>query len=157
MNGRHTPPTIAPTLVLEPPELLLPLPVSVGVFVGETMGEPETTDGSTGVASGSLPAAFATVALNEPFYTYLIKQMKCLLVECTYGPVYKCPVWDCTVEGNSEGVSACDNKPQNWDEENGAGNSRRSGLRCCGEFPVPIHQLTGQDKHCHKTVTRMPS
>ena len=99
--------------VLEPPELLPPPPegVEVGVFVGETMEGMDTTDGSTGVASGSLPASFARVALNEPSYTWLIRRTKRLLVECTYGPIYERPVWDCTVRRNPEGVPARDDKP----------------------------------------------
>ena len=74
-----------------PPELPLELPLeveegtedvpvpgtvlSVGeiVFGGETVEEVvldmETTGGAVGVASGSLPAAFASVTSNEPVYT----------------------------------------------------------------------------------------
>ena len=40
--------------------------LGAGVLVGEILVGRETTDGSMGVASGSLPAAFATVASNEP-------------------------------------------------------------------------------------------
>ena len=67
-------------LLLEPPELLPPLPEEVGsmekvvevdVVVGETVEEVEmeTTDGTGGATSGSLPAAFASVGLNVPLYT----------------------------------------------------------------------------------------
>ena len=44
VNVRHAPPTIGPTLVLEPPELPLALPVLVGVPVGETVEEMETVE-----------------------------------------------------------------------------------------------------------------
>ena len=57
MNGRHIPPNIELTLDLE----------LTGVFVGGTVGR-ETVDGSMGVPSGSLPAAFATVVSNAPVY-----------------------------------------------------------------------------------------
>lgn len=80
MNDRCAPPAIAATLVLVPPELSPPpgveegisVPVpEVGVFVmpvnglvfgGELEVEPETETigGAVGVASGSLPAAFAS-------------------------------------------------------------------------------------------------
>ena len=92
MNSRHAPPTIV--LVIESPELLPPSPEEVGsieevvevdVVVDETVEEVEvdevdevvveeevemeTTDGAGGAASGSLPAAFASVGSNVPFYT----------------------------------------------------------------------------------------
>jgi len=44
VNVRHAPPTIGPTLVLEPPELPPALPVLVGVFVGETVEEIEVEE-----------------------------------------------------------------------------------------------------------------
>jgi len=91
---RDAPPAIAPTLVLEPPELLPPPPeppleveegtedvpvpagtvlsVSETVFGGEeeeVVLEMETTGGAVGLASGSLPAAFASTTSNEPVYT----------------------------------------------------------------------------------------
>ena len=121
MNGRYTPPAIAPTLVLEPPELLPPPPeepleveegtedvpvpgtvLSVGetVFGGETVEEEEvvlemeTTGGAVGVASGSLPAAFASVTSNEPVCTKFVRDMNDPLVEYTYGPIRICPMWD---------------------------------------------------------------
>jgi len=83
-----TPPAMAPTLVCVPPELFPPpepsleveeggrvVPVpGVGVFVTPVGGlgvedvsvelGMETTDGALGVASGSLPAAFAIVTSN---------------------------------------------------------------------------------------------
>ena len=45
--------------------------VEVDVVVGETVEEVEmeTTDGTGGATSGSLPAAFASVGLNVPLYT----------------------------------------------------------------------------------------
>jgi len=77
VNGRHTPPTIVLRLLLEPPELLPPPlegvesmeGVGVGVFVDDTVEEveEETTDGCGGVASGFLPAIFASVGSNAPF------------------------------------------------------------------------------------------
>ena len=74
----------------------------------------ETTDGTGGAASGSLPAAFASVELNAPFYTKPLKHTKCLLVECTYhGPIYKRPMWGRTVERDRERVPACDGEPLN--------------------------------------------
>ena len=133
MNSRHAPPTIV--LVVEPPELFPPLLEEVGsieevvevdVVVGETVEEVEvdevdeveeevevevemeTTDGAGGAASGSLPAAFASVGSNAPFYTQSVKHTKYLLVECTYhGPIYKRPMWGCTVERDWERVPAC--------------------------------------------------
>jgi len=74
VNGRHTPPIIAlrsELLNLEPPESLPVLVVLPGVFVGVMVVEMMMVDGGMGVASGSLPAAFATVASNDPFYTGL--------------------------------------------------------------------------------------
>jgi len=85
VNGRYAPPAITPTLVLglSPPleavsvtesgvsamtvSRLVPKGVSEGVE--EVVLERETTGGTSGVASGSLPAAFARVTSNELSYT----------------------------------------------------------------------------------------
>ena len=48
----------------------------VEVEVDEVEVEVDTTDESGGVTSGSLPAAFASVGSNVPFYTYPMKHNK---------------------------------------------------------------------------------
>jgi hypothetical protein len=91
VSDRHAPPAIAPTLVLglpPPPEPpleveegvedvpvpgsgVLAMPVRRLVLDGvseEVVLERETTDGVLGVASGSLPAAFARVTSNKLSY-----------------------------------------------------------------------------------------
>ena len=97
MIGRHTPPTMVPTSDLDPPELL-----------------PEGA-----VASGSLPAAFASVTSIDPVYTYSIRDMDGLLVEYTYGPIRIRPMWDCSFGGDIEGVPVCGDKPLNWNKKAG--------------------------------------
>jgi hypothetical protein len=54
----------------------------------------ETTDGVLGVASGSLPAAFARVALNPLSYTQSVRHVEDQLVECAYCIVQVRPMWD---------------------------------------------------------------
>jgi hypothetical protein len=92
------------------------------VFEGETVEEVverDTTGGALGVASGSLPAAFASTGSNEPVYTLSIRHAKGRLVEATYGIIQVCPMRDRSIERNVEGVSGCDNKPPNRDMETG--------------------------------------
>lgn len=97
----------------------------VGVFVGETVfgSEPlevvvemETTGGAVGVASGSLPAAFASVTSNEPLCTESVRHMKDLLVEGAYGPIRIRPMRYRSVERDIEGVSTRNGKSPNWDK-----------------------------------------
>ena len=129
VNDRNPPPATAPTLVLEPPEFPpppeLPLeveegtadfstPVGVSVMtVNETVVgrleedvlERETIDGAEGVASGSLPAAFARTGSKALSYTRSIKHMGDRLVECAYSIIHERPVWDGGIERNVKGVS----------------------------------------------------
>lgn len=102
MNDRYTPPAMTPTLVLGlSPPLELPLEVGEGIGdvpitelgtsampvsrlvpegvsegVKEVVLERETTGGALGVASGSLPAAFARVTSNELSYTRPVRQIR---------------------------------------------------------------------------------
>ena len=93
-------------LVLEPPELLPPLEVEEGIegvstpAVGvpvildeEGVLEREMTGGALGVASGSLPAAFARVASNPLPYTQSVRHVEGQLVECAYCIIQVCPMW----------------------------------------------------------------
>lgn len=158
MNDRNPPPATAPTLVLEPPELSPPLeveegtadfsiPVGVSVMtVNETVVggleedvlEREIIDGAEGVASGSLPAAFARTGSKALSYTRSIKHMGNRLVECAYSIIHERPVWDGSIERNVKGVPEGGGKPQNWDKL--------------------VHELTGPRRiHCHSTVTRTPN
>ena len=74
------PPPPEPPLEVEEGTEDVPVPGGTGFSVGEpafdgetveeeVVLEMETTGGAVGVASGSLPAAFASVTSNEPVYT----------------------------------------------------------------------------------------
>jgi len=119
MDDQCAPPAIAPTFVLEPPELfpeppleveesggtddvdvpvpragVLVVPVSWFVLDGGTEEvvlelEMETTDGAFGEASGSLPAAFASVTSNALSYTQFVRYIMERLAGCAYGIVHE--------------------------------------------------------------------
>ena len=104
MDDQCAPPAIAPTFVLEPPLEVeegggsddVPVP-RVGVVVSwfeEVVLEMGTTDGVLGVASGSLPAAFARVTSNALSYTPSVRYIMERPAGCAYGIVHECPVWD---------------------------------------------------------------
>ena len=78
--------------------------------------ERETTGGVVGVASGSLPAAFADVGLNPLFYTQSVRHTEDPPAKCAYGIIQIRPMRDCGSGRNVEGVSGRDDEPLNRDE-----------------------------------------
>ena len=78
----------------------------------EVVLEMETVGGLVGVASGSLPAAFASTGSNV-VYVRSVRYARSRSYQLAYGIIQICPMWDRCIEGNGKRVPKWGDKQSN--------------------------------------------